>query len=89
MYTINDAIDLLAYLFESDTSDIEQTIDEYLAVVQKNHTLETDEHGNMLLPKTAVDRLVDLHVDSIETQSLKHLSPTQNKTKRPATQFRK
>lgn len=72
MYTINDVIDLLAYLFESDTSDIEQTIDEYLAVVQKNHTLETDEHGNMLLPKTAVDRLVDLHADSIETQSLKH-----------------
>ena len=72
MYTINDAIDLLAYLFESDTSDIEQTIGEYLAVVQKNRTLETDEHGNMLLPKTAVDRLVDLHVDSIETQSLKH-----------------
>lgn len=72
VYTINDAIDLLAYLFESDTSDIEQTIDEYLAVVQKNHTLETDEHGNMLLPKTAVDRLVDLHADSIETQSLKH-----------------
>lgn len=72
MYTINDAIDLLAYLFESDTSDIEQTIDEYLVVVQKNHTPETDEHGNMLLPKTAVDRLVDLHADSIETQSLKH-----------------